>query len=651
MSLLQFLRNLYDVDTLDTRFTTPSTVPYKPSLPRTGTGNRKDDQPGRTALSTDSRRDGTLSIIERSEPSKWRTPEFYVYYFLFLVIVPYMFWVAYDVSRPSDPRYSKFKDKLAPGWIPGRSIDTSDSQYHTFRSNLPFMALLLFFHPLLRRAWNFVYPLPNSPSSPISSSSPARLPLLKQADARKEQRLSFDYVFAFAFLVALHGISAAKVLLILWINYQIATTLPRQHVPVATWVFNVGTLFANELASGYHFVNIASLSSDGSWEPLSRIAIEGQPTASVLVNWGAWLDGFGGIMPRWEILFNLTVLRLISFNLDHYWSQNDRGSGLEKKQLDPANLSERDRVTISAPAEDFCFRNYVAYAIYAPLYLTGPIISFNDFVHQARYRAVTIETRRTLRYGVRFVLCLLAMEVVLHYDYVGAISQSGPNWSSYTSAQLSLLSFFNLHLIWLKLLLPWRLFRLWALIDGIDPPENMLRCVSNNYSTLSFWRAWHRSYNRWLVRYIWIPLGGSDFRSWVGGARSLLTYMLVFTFVALWHDIQLRLLIWGWLIVLFFIPEVLASLLFPARRWAKRPKAYRMICCAGAVINILMMMSANLVGFAVGLDGLQSIIHGIVHDWSGFLFLVIACGALFVGVQVMFEIRQSEMRRGILLKC
>lgn len=99
MSLLQFLRNLYDVDTLDTRFTTPSTVPYKPSLPRTGTGNRKDDQPGRTALSTDSRRDGTLSIIERSEPSKWRTPEFYVYYFLFLVIVPYMFWVAYDVSR------------------------------------------------------------------------------------------------------------------------------------------------------------------------------------------------------------------------------------------------------------------------------------------------------------------------------------------------------------------------------------------------------------------------------------------------------------------------------------------------------------------------------------------------------------------------
>jgi protein-cysteine N-palmitoyltransferase HHAT len=30
---------------------------------------------------------------------------------------------------------------------------------------------------------------------------------------------------------------------------------------------------------------------------------------------------------------------------------------------------------------------------------------------------------------------------------------------------------------------------------------------------------------------------------------------------------------------------------------------------------------------------------------------VTSCGALFVGAQVMFEIRQSELRRGISLKC
>lgn len=244
-------------------------------------------------------------------------------------------------------------------------------------------------------------------------------------------------------------------------------------------------------------------------------------------------------------------------------------------------------------------------------------MTFNDYVSQSKYKAASIEMGRTIRYGVRFAMVLLAMELVLHFDYVVAISQSDPDWSSYTAGQLSMLSFMNLHIIWLKLLIPWRLFRLWALVDGMDPPENMVRCPSNNYSTQLFWRSWHRSYNRWLVRYIYVPLGGSSFRTWRAAARSVVTYLMVFTFVALWHDIQMRLLIWGWLIVLFMAPEWIATYLFPRRKWESRPTAYRMLCCTGAVFNVLMMISANLVGFALGLDGLGVIVKSILHDWSG----------------------------------
>ena len=289
----------------------------------------------------------------------------------------------------------------------------------------------------------------------------------------------------------------------------------------------------------------------------------------------------------------------------------------KKRQLDPANLSERDRVSIAAPLGDFSFRNFVAYAIYAPLYLTGPIMTFNDYMAQQRYRPASIETPRTIRYGFRFLVVLLTLELVLHFDYVSAISKANPDWGSYTPAQLSLLSFFNLHIIWLKLLLPWRFFRLWSLVDGIDPPENMVRCVSNNFSTLSFWRSWHKSYNRWLLRYIYIPLGGSSFRSWRDSVRSIATYLVVFTFVALWHDIKMKLIIWSWLIVLFFIPEIAAGYAFPRRKWESRPTAYRMLCCVGAVGNVLMMISANLVGFAVGADGLKNILLGIFRDFSG----------------------------------
>lgn len=212
------------------------------------------------------------------------------------------------------------------------------------------------------------------------------------------------------------------------------------------------------------------------------------------------------------------------------------------------------------------------------------------------------------------------MEFMIHFVYVVAISKVRPAWDVYTPFQLSMIGFFNLNHIWLKLLLPWRFFRLWALLDGIDPPENMVRCMSDNYSTQAFWRGWHRSFNRWIVRYIYIPLGGSGgpgTRGKWGKARGMLNFLAVFTFVALWHDISLKLLAWGWLITLFVLPEVLAELLFPRRRWQNYKSAYRVICGIGAVGNVLMLMAANLVGFALGLDGLKDLVHAIVGSYSG----------------------------------
>ena len=80
--------------------------------------------------------------------------------------------------------------------------------------------------------------------------------------------------------------------------------------------------------------------------------------------------------------------------------------------------------------------------------------------------------------------------------------------------------------------------------------------MANNYSALGFWRAWHRSYNLWIVRYLYIPLGGAR--------RLAATSVLIFTFVALWHDLSPRLLAWGWLAALFILPEVVARKTLPA---------------------------------------------------------------------------------------
>lgn len=132
-----------------------------------------------------------------------------------------------------------------------------------------------------------------------------------KADSRLRRRTRFDFYFALLFILALHGVSAIKILFILYINYKIAKGLPRAYIPAATWAFNIGTLFSNELCHGYPFERIGAILASG-------IGASGKKNDLMLL--GRRLDSFGGLIPRWEILFNITVLRLISFNMDYYWS-------------------------------------------------------------------------------------------------------------------------------------------------------------------------------------------------------------------------------------------------------------------------------------------------------------------------------------------
>ena len=219
-----------------------------------------------------------------------------------------------DRCIASHPNYSKYEHLLSPGWIPGRKVDDSDQQYSGFRDNIPYMLLLLAFHPLLRRLYetfNSIEQQNGSTTQRTSQSSQNQ-----RADTRLDRRVRFDVGFACLYLLALHGTSALKVLLILYLNFSLAKGLPKSTVPLATWIFNIGVLFANEMCKGYPYVEVARFLplSDGKAEQ----------------NWGSLLDSYSGLLPRWEVLFNITILRVISFNLDFSWSLNQfNGSPLE----------------------------------------------------------------------------------------------------------------------------------------------------------------------------------------------------------------------------------------------------------------------------------------------------------------------------------
>lgn len=215
--------------------------------------------------------------------------------------------------------------------------DNSDEQYAGFRGNLLYLGLLVVVHPLLRKGWEVVRgsfrsrsrsgegmvhvngngtTSKSSPNSKTTSDSttPSFISESESAATHFTSRTSFDLLFGLLFLLALHGISAFKILAILYANYCIATRLPRSTAAPATWIFNVGILFANELGHGYPLVKL-----------VSAFTPAGQAGSGAMLL-AARLDGFGGLMPRWEVLFNFTILRLISFNFDYLWLE-DRGIG------------------------------------------------------------------------------------------------------------------------------------------------------------------------------------------------------------------------------------------------------------------------------------------------------------------------------------
>jgi D-alanyl-lipoteichoic acid acyltransferase DltB (MBOAT superfamily) len=181
----------------------------------------------------------------------------------------------------------------------------------------------------------------------------------------------------------------------------------------------------------------------------------------------------------------------------------------------------------------------------------------------------------------------------------------------------------------------WRTARIWAWFDGILTEENMNRCVYNNYCFEGFWRAWHRSFNIWLIRYIYIPLGGAK--------TKIFNLWIIFSFVALWHDLKINLLIWGWFICFFLVPEILVKNYFNKdnMKFIHNKFWFRVVKYIFCSFYIMLMIVANLIGFGMGSEGVNFIIKKILKMTSPIYFIKILI-FLIPSTVTMFYVRELE---------
>lgn len=89
---LQFMRHLYSLDTLDTRFVVPATAPPKEALEQA----ERDAAAPRPVQSVKAR---CGNAGDSPQPARWRTPEFCFYYVSIAASIYFIIKLVYDVSK------------------------------------------------------------------------------------------------------------------------------------------------------------------------------------------------------------------------------------------------------------------------------------------------------------------------------------------------------------------------------------------------------------------------------------------------------------------------------------------------------------------------------------------------------------------------
>ncbi|XP_014638810.1 PREDICTED: protein-cysteine N-palmitoyltransferase HHAT isoform X5 [Ceratotherium simum simum] len=209
--------------------------------------------------------------------------------------------------------------------------------------------------------------------------------------------------------------------------------------------------------------------------------------------------------------FTLTVrcLYYTSFSLEFCWQQRPAG-----------------RTSYSFPW-------LVAYVFYYPVFHNGPILSLPEFIRQMQQqeRRSMKASLSVLVLGLGRLLCSWWLaELMVHLMYMHAIYSSTPLLGAVSSWTLGGLALAQVLFFYVKYLVLFGVPALLMRLDGLTPPP-LPRCVSTMFSFTGMWRYFDVGLHNFLIRYVYIPVGGSQH----GLLGTLFSTALTFAFVSYWH--------------------------------------------------------------------------------------------------------------------
>lgn len=191
-------------------------------------------------------------------------------------------------------------------------------------------------------------------------------------------------------------------------------------------------------------------------------------------------------------------------------------------------------------AQDCSFVEYALFVSFFPQLIAGPIVNYAEMMPQFQKIGHREFCWDKFTKGLYLFILGLAKKVLLADTFGIAVDYGYGNIASLNGTEAVLVMLFYTLQLYFDFSGYCDMARGLGRMLGIEIPVNF----DSPYKTaniVDFWKRWHITLNRFLMRYVYIPLGGNR----KGFVRMLCNLMLVFLVSGIWHGAGWTFVIWG----------------------------------------------------------------------------------------------------------
>lgn len=291
------------------------------------------------------------------------------------------------------------------------------------------------------------------------------------------------------------------------------------------------------------------------------------------------------------------------------------------------------------------FLKTTAYCLYLPTLFLGPVILYKDFLDGIEKQELWTVGRIFMFFLnlLRFIFWLFFTEFGMHFLYFNAL-QFFPEvvellepWAFFGMGYCMGQYFLNKYVV---------IYGIWSSVtrlDDIEAPPNP-KCIGRIHLYSDMWKHFDRGLYKFLLRYIYIPSLGIE-----SGARKLFASFLCFSFVFLWHGMELFIFIWSFLNFFGLTIEYFATAIGNSAKYREltmnnlSPGNIRRLHCILASPLLAMSAMSNFYFFAGAEIGHLYFRRVLFTDsWTTVLLLLFT---LYCCCQVSLDLKRFEKQK------